>query len=605
MIKGSDYIAKKLKSFGLDHVFMVTGGGAMHLNDSFSRTVPFEVIYNHHEQASAIAAEGLFRATGKVGIVNITTGPGGLNTLTGLMGQWTDSIPVVYISGQVKFETTVMSCPEKGLRQLGDQEVNIIEIVRPLTKYAVAIKKFEDLQFEIEKAWYIANSGRKGPVWIDVPMNIQGGVFYEANLRAYIPEEPIEYDLQIERVIECLAHSERPVIVAGHGIRLSGELKNFASIIKDLKIPVLVTFNGVDQVGSDNDYYCGRIGTIGTRGGNFTLQNADLVLLLGTRNNIRQVSYNWENFAHRAKTICVDLDKAELDKPTFKADINIFTDLADFIPAFLSALQRWENRKDFGNWLAWAKERTRLYPGARPVHYSTKDLISPYAFIDSFTKALPHDAVVVAGNGSACVVMFQAGYIKTGQRVFWNAGCAAMGYDLPAAIGAVVGVKNDVWCISGDGSFQMNLQELATISFNQLPVKIVYLNNGGYASIRQTQSNFFHAQYGCGPKSGLGFPNIERLASAYDMPYIGTNSILDVANDLKKVIENKGPVIWEIFLQLDYSFEPKLSSEKLPDGRMVSKPLEDMFPFLSRDEFASNMIYTSSQEPTKETGASK
>jgi acetolactate synthase-1/2/3 large subunit len=591
MIKVSDYIARRLHELGCRHVFMVTGGAAMHLNDSFARaSSPYQVVFCHHEQACAIAAEGLYRAAGKIGVVNVTAGPGGLNTLTGVMGQWTDSIPAIYVSGQVKHSTTLDCCREIPLRQLGDQEVDIISVVSPLTKYAVSVKDPGAVRYELEKAFHLATVGRMGPVWLDIPMDVQGAMVDETTLRAFLPPVEVPNPCDVSAVVELLRASRRPVVVAGHGIRLARQIETLQSVLRMLRIPALATFGGFDLVANDHPCYAGRIGTLGTRGGNFSLQNADLVLLLGTRNNVRQVSYNWENFAHRATTIAVDVDSAELQKPTFRPTHAVHSDLADFLPRLQAALASERTLGDYSDWLRWAKERTARYPAVRPEHRVVAERIQPYPFFEQFTRQLPDDAVVVAGNGTACVVLFQAGVVRAGQRYFWNSGCASMGYDLPAAVGAALGVKRDVWCLAGDGSLQMNLQELATLSHNRLPVKLLVLNNGGYVSIRQTQTNFFGAHYGCGNTSGLSFPDLERLAAAYDLPYLCSSRLEEVEAHQRRAAAIAGPVVWEVRLNLDYSFEPKLSSMRLPDGRMVSKPLEEMAPFLERDEFLSNML---------------
>jgi acetolactate synthase-1/2/3 large subunit len=591
MIKISDYIARRLHELGCRHVFMVTGGAAMHLNDSFARaSSPYQVVFCHHEQACAIAAEGLYRAAGKIGVVNATSGPGGLNTLTGVMGQWTDSIPAIYVSGQVKHGTTLDCCRDLALRQLGDQEVDIIPIVSSLTKYAVSIKDPGAVRYELEKAFHLATVGRMGPVWLDIPMDVQGAMVDATTLRAFLPPVEVPNPCDVSAVVELLRASRRPVVVAGHGIRLARQIETLQSVLGMLRIPALATFGGFDLVANDHPCYAGRIGTLGTRGGNFSLQNADLVLLLGTRNNVRQVSYNWENFAHRATTIAVDVDSAELQKPTFRPTHAVHSDLADFLPRLQAALASERTLGDYSDWLRWAKERTARYPAVRPEHRVVAERIQPYPFFEQFTRQLPDDAVVVAGNGTACVVLFQAGVVRAGQRYFWNSGCASMGYDLPAAVGAALGVKRDVWCLAGDGSLQMNLQELATLSHNRLPVKLLVLNNGGYVSIRQTQTNFFGAHYGCGNTSGLSFPDLERLAAAYDLPYLCSSRLEEVEAHQRRAAAIAGPVVWEVRLNLDYSFEPKLSSMRLPDGRMVSKPLEEMAPFLERDEFLSNML---------------
>ncbi len=590
MVKVSDYIARKLHAMGVRHVFMVTGGGAMHLNDAFARSALFRVIYNHHEQACAIAAEGLYRATGQIGVVNITTGPGGLNTLTGVLGQWTDSIPAIYVSGQVKHSTTLDCCRELPLRQLGDQEVDIVPVVRPLVKYAVSVRDPLQIRRELERAFHIATSGRMGPVWVDVPMDVQGANVDEEALIGFVPEETGVPQSSAAFLLDLLQASHRPVLVPGHGVRLAGQIRNLHRLLEVLKVPTLGTFNGFDLIPNDHPAYSGRIGSLGTRGGNFTLQNADLVIFLGTRNNIRQVSYNWENFAHRAITVAVDIDGAELEKPTFQATHKISADLRSFLPGFLTLLEKAPELPDWTEWLAWAQERTRLNPVVPPEPMAESERIPPYPFMERFTAALPVDATVVAGNGSACVVLFQAGVVQEGQRYFWNSGCASMGFDLPAAIGAAADGDRTVWCLAGDGSLQMNLQELATVAQNRLPIKLVYLNNGGYASIRQTQANFFGAEYGCSTKSGLGFPDMEKLAGAYGLPFVRTRSLSELAEHQACVQSQEGPVVWEVLLKTDYAFEPKLSSRKLPDGRMISPPLEDMAPFLDREAFVSNML---------------
>jgi acetolactate synthase-1/2/3 large subunit len=568
----------------------------MHLNDSLGNHPDLKYWTNHHEQACAIAAEGYYRAGDKMAVVNVTSGPGGLNCLTGVMGQWTDSIPVLYISGQVKYETTTYSCSDLGLRQLGDQEVDIISVVKPLTKYAVVLDDPLNVKRVIDKALFIANTGRKGPVWIDIPMNVQGAMIDEAKLTEYNsaedwnPGNPDDLDKNVNEVINLILNSKRPVIVAGQGIRLSAGRQAFKKLIKALPVPVLTTFNGLDLVSSDHPNYAGRIGTLGTRSGNFALQNADLVLFLGTRNNIRQASYNWPDFAHRAIKIVVDIDQAELLKPTVKpnfpilADVNIFCErLSDHLENLILP--------DFSEWMQWAKERVRKYPSVLPEYKSSKQ-IHPYYFIERLTELMAKEGVLVAGNGTACVAAFQAGKVKEGQRMFWNSGCAAMGYDLPASIGASIGTGGGgVICLAGDGSLQMNIQELQTVKHFNLPVKIFYLNNAGYISIRQTQDNFFNGRkVACDNSSGVSFPDIIKLASAYDLPSVVLNSTDDLDSKLENILKQAGPVICEVVLKKDYIFSPKVSSEKLADGRMISKPLEDMFPFLDRDEYNSNIV---------------
>ena len=591
MIKVTDYIAKHLKEYGIKDVFMITGGGAMHLNDSLGRG--FNCIHNHHEQASAIGAEGYSRVSGKLAVVNITSGPGGLNTLTGVCGQWTDSISVLYLSGQVKFETTIASCPELGLRQLGDQETDIISVVKPLTKYATMLMKAEDVRYELEKAIEIATTGRPGPVWIDVPLNIQGASVDEATLRGYKREN--ETHLQpaqqnFDTVVQKLRTAKRPVILAGHGVRIAKAIDTLSRLLSNSNIPVVTTFNGIDIVPEESPNYIGRFGTLGSRAGNFAVQNADVLITIGTRNNIRQISYNWASFAREAYKIVVDIDEAELKKPTLVPDLPICTDANDFIQKLIDDLG---NIKDLhGGWLTWCKERKNKYPTVLHEYHDLKDAVHPYVFAQRLSELMKEGDVCVAGNGTACVAAFQAMKAKKNQRIFWNSGCATMGYDLPAAIGACFAHdKKSVICLAGDGSLQMNIQELQTIIHHQLPIKLFSLNNNGYISQKQTQDSFFNGfKVGVDASSGVSFPSITKLGEAYGFRTFQIASHDQIDATLAEVLAAKGPVICEVLLPDDYKFAPKLSSKKLDDGRMISSPLEDLAPFLEREEFRSNLL---------------
>jgi acetolactate synthase I/II/III large subunit len=592
MIKISDYIVKLLEQQGVDLVFLVTGGGAMHLNDSLGQSQQIRKIYNHHEQGCAIAAEGYARTAGCMAVVNVTTGPGGLNTLTGIMGQWTDSVPVLYLSGQVRYDTTVES--QKGrldLRQLGDQEVDIISVVRPLTKFAATIKDPLDVRWILEKAIYEATSGRPGPVWVDVPNNIQSAMVDENELIGFDSVKEIAspgLGDKVRQTIQMLIEAKRPIIVCGHGVRISETIDIVRTLCIENKIPVVTTFNNFDAIPDDFPLYSGRIGTIGQRAGNFCLQNADLVLFLGTRNNIRQVSYTWKYFCRTAKRIVVDIDYSELRKPLLTYDLVVHADLRDFMPLLLD-----ESRKltytDWASWVEWCQERKRRFPIITSEQRSSKKL-NPYFFIHELTKRLDPEAVVVAGNGTASVSLFQACVVKDGQRMLINSGCAAMGYDIPAALGAACACGHDVICLAGDGSFQMNVQELATISYNHLPVKIFYLDNGGYASIRQTQDNFFGRRFGIDNHTGIGFPETSKLAEAYGLAHFEITDSRQMPWIIDTGLHAKGPVLCHVYLDPEHIFEPKLSSDRRSDGQLVSKPLEDMYPFLPRNVLKENMI---------------
>lgn len=591
MIKVSDYIAKRLKEFyGVKTVFMVSGGGAMHLNDSFGKYIPY--VCNHHEQACAIAAEGYARVNQELAVVNVTTGPGGLNCLNGVFGQWTDSVPVLYVSGQVKYTTTLDSCPSVPLRQLGDQEVDIVSVVKPLTKYAAMVKDAYDIEYMLDKAVYLATHGRKGPVWVDVPLNIQAAMVDESKLRKY---DPIEDRIQLPDISKELqelkalfADSKRPVIIAGHGIRLSNGIEQFLRLVEKLNIPVVTTMNGFDVIPDDHKNFIARIGTVANRAGNFVLQNADLVLSVGSRNNIRQVSYNWENYAKNAKLVCVDIDKAELDKPTVKPTIKIHSDAKDFIDKAYEILQP----KAFDEWNAWCNGIKNKYKPVSEAVRVGNNPIEPYYFIDEFIKCLRENQVLVGGNGTAFLLPFQVGKVKKGQRFIWNSGDASMGYDLPAAIGACfANGQKDVVCLAGDGSIMMNLQELQTIVHYNLPIKLFVLNNDGYISIQQTQKNFFEGRMtACTTKSGVSLPDFIKVGEAFGLQTKVIESTDNLVQKINEVLNTQGPVLCEVKLTPGYIFAPKLSAKKLDDGTMISPSLEDLYPFLPREEFEQNMI---------------
>lgn len=593
MIKLADYIVKRLEMHGVRDAFLISGGGAMHLNNAFGQSRKIKYYCNHNEQASSIAAEGYSRTNNKLAVVNVTTGPGGLNCLNGVFGQWTDSVPVLYISGQVKFETTIASCPELDLRQLGDQEVDIISVVKPLTKYAVMITDPNSIKYHLDKAINIAQSGRKGPVWIDIPMNIQAAMIDEKKLKDYNPKEDLlklpNIDAKIKKTVSLLKKAKRPLIVAGNGITISHSKDVFEKLLKKINIPAVTTFNGIDILEDSSPNFAGRIGTVGQRAGNFALQNADLILFLGTRNNIRQVSYNWENFAKKAFKIVVDIDKAELNKKTLKPDIAINADLS----VFLKELYACSPKIEKAEWLKWTQKTKKKYSFYNTESYRQKGKsINPYYFVRKLTEKMKKNSTLIAANGSACVCIFQAGEIKKGRRVFWNSGDASMGYDLPASIGAcIAGNKRETICLAGDGSIMMNIQELQTIKHHALPVKIFVLNNDGYISIKQTQNNFFEGRTcGAGTYSGVSMPDFTKISKAFAIKSVKLSDPLSIERTISEVLGEKGPVLCEVITDSDYIFTPKLSSRKLEDGTMVSPSLEDMYPFLSREELNENTV---------------
>ena len=589
MIKLSDYIAKRLKErYGINHLFMVSGGGAMHLNDSFGRFIPY--ICNHNEQASAFAAEGYARVNQKLAVVNVTTGPGGLNCLNGVFGQWTDSAPVLYISGQTKFSTTMTSCPEIPLRQLGDQEVDIISVVKPLTKYAKMVTEPNEIKYHLDKAIYEATTDRFGPVWLDIPMNVQAAMIDEDELINFELVENHHYKLKLDAVIKKLTSAKRPLIIAGHGIRLSKQEETFYKLLEKVKIPVVTTFNGFDILEDNHPNYIGRIGTIGQRAGNFALQNADLVICLGTRNNIRQASYNWENFAKNAFKIIVDIDPAELDKPTVVPDLKINADLKDFLPALLDAVGA-ENLNCFEYWLSWCQIRKEKFSFENtPEYQPNHEKVNPYYFTRILTEKLDKGDILVSANATPSICIFQVG-VMNGQRVLMNSGDASMGYALPASIGARLQSQGKIICFEGDGSIMMNLQELQTIKHNNLDIKIIILNNSGYVSIKQTQKNFFNGRMtGSGIDSGVSTPDFVEIGKAFGLKTLKIETNRNLSEKISEVLDFKGPILCEIMIKKDYIFTPKLSSRTMEDGTIVSPSLEDMFPFLDREEYERNLI---------------
>lgn len=605
MIRVADYIAQTLASHGIRHVFLVTGGGAMHLNDAFGRCKDMQYIACHHEQACAIAAEGYARLSGRMAAVNVTTGPGGLNTLTGLHGAWTDSIPMIVVSGQVRTETLVACQGDPALRQLGDQEVDIVRVVSPLTKYAVMVEDPRTIRYHLERALHLARSGRPGPVWIDVPMNVQGALVDPASLAPYDPAEDApalpagNLDALGREVLDRLLRAHRPVILPGTGIRIAGAFDLFRKLVDRLGVPVATAFNAHDLLPEDHPCYVGRPGTVGDRPGNFAVQNSDFLLVLGCRLNIRQISYNWKSFAREAFKVMVDADAAELRKPTLSIDLPIQADLKAFLGRLLSLVDEYQRPAAHGKYLVWCKTRQARYPVVLPDYRRKPEPVNPYCFAEALFEQLPEGQVVVTGDGTACVTTFQAAKLKEGQRLFTNSGCASMGYDLPAALGACIatedsgGRRRRVVCMAGDGSIQMNLQELQTLVTQNLPVAIFLYSNQGYHSIRQTQRAFFPDNIvGCGLESGLGFPDFEKLCAAYGIPYrrVSTHAQMHEGIAAALASAEHGPSLCEVMLDLDQGFAPKLSSRRLEDGRMVTSPLEDLAPFLSREELADNIL---------------
>lgn len=598
-MKLSDYLINYLADYGVCHIFMVTGGGAMHLNDSIGKESRIQYICNHHEQACAMAAEGYARVSGKVGVICVTTGPGGINALNGVFGAWTDSIPMLVISGQVKRETCMAFNNVPGLRQLGDQEADIISMVKGITKYAVLVREPESIRYHLEKALYLATSGRPGPCWLDIPLDVQASKLDIGGLAKFDPalelsdKEATPLNQHCKRIIARLSESNRPVIMLGTGVRTGRSLDTLAIIINKLAIPVTTAWGAHDILPNNNPFYAGRPGALGDRSGNFAVQNADLLIVLGCRLNIRQISYNWRSFARAAFKIQVDVDRAELCKPTVIIDHPVHADVGDFLIELDRQLgDSSYNAEKYSEWVTWCRQRLVRYPVAAEHKDRKTDKIDAYEMIKRLFSNFDHHEIVVCGNGSACVIPFQIALITDNLRMFANSGCASMGYDLPAALGAAIATEGKrVICMAGDGSIMMNIQELQTVRHYNLPIKIFIINNNGYSSIRQTQRNFFGRMVGEGPYSGVSLPDFVAVGASFGITSFKAD-YHNMEEIFKKVLETDGPTLCEIMVDPDQQFSPRLTSRTLDDGTIVSSPLEDMYPFLNREELSHNMLIT-------------
>lgn len=594
-VRLSDYIADFLVEKGITQIFSVVGGGAMYLNDSLGHHSQIRCVYNHHEQASAIAAEGYAKNHGKMAVVCVTSGPGAVNALNGVVGAYQDSIPMLILSGQVKTSLTIRSTGLR-LRTNGGQEVDIVPVVQQnLVKYAEMVTDPYRIRYCLEKACQVAISGRPGPCWLDIPLDVQGSYIDTEELKGYeeTAEKPkIKMDL-IDQIIEKIYRAKRPVIYAGNGIRLSHGVKVFHELVRKLQIPVVTCWDSIDLMATEDRYYCGRGGIMGDRPGNFAVQNSDLLIGIGARLSVYQVGWNPDSWARAAYIVVNDIDPEELKKPMIRADIPICADASDFMKALLDKTKK-VMFKEKEAWVEQCNQWKKKYPVVQKLQYEEKGAANVYAFIDTLSRMLPENALTVVANGSASVVGSQTFYIKENDRFIMNCALSSMGYALPAAIGAYMdnGQENQsVVCIEGDGSIMMNLQELQTVATHQMPIKIFIINNEGYHQIRLTQANIFHHGFvGMGPESGdLGFPDFEKIAAAFGIAYARISSNDELKTGIGHVLSYQGPIVCEVIVSTTQKFEPKSATKKLPDGTLASPPLEDMAPFLSREELKTNM----------------
>ena len=592
MKKLSDYVFDFVAAQGVKHVFLLPGGGAMHLVDSLGRSGKLSYVCNLHEQACAIAADAYSQYTNNLGVALVTTGPGGTNTITGVTASWLDSIPVLFISGQVK---RADMAGKRKVRQMGFQEIDIVSLVRPITKYAVTVTEPEDIRYHLEKALHLARSGRPGPAWIDIPLDVQAAMVHEKMLRSFRPppkDSHSNINKAVAALVQMLNQSKRPVILAGNGVRLSGAEKKFRSLITALKVPVLTTWKAIDFLPDRHPLYVGRPGAVGQRGANFAQQNADLILIIGARLDLGQTAYNHANFARGAKKIMVDADPHEIRKMGMKIDLPVACDALEFI---VEMLKRKYNVKDNGRaeWLKRCKNWQKKYPVVLDEYREQKRFVNDYVLIDVLSDEMGPDDLLVPGSSGACSERaMQAFRVKEGLRVFNSQGLGSMGFGIPMAIGGCIasGGKQTI-CIEGDGGFIMNIQELEVVRRLDLPIKFFVLNNQGYVSIQATQKNYFGGNFVASTKgSGLSLPDYKKVARSFGIPSCRLKDHKDMRRKIRDILDMDGPVVCEVMVSPDQMTAPRVSSRQQEDGSMVSMPMEDLWPFLDREEFNDNMV---------------
>lgn len=592
LVKLSDYVVDFVARQNVRHVFLLVGGGAMHLNEALGRCSGLQYVCNLHEQAAAIAAEAHARVTNQLSVAMVTTGPGSTNTVTGVAGAWLDSTPVMFISGQVKRADLKR---DSGVRILGSQEIDIVSIVGSITKYAVTVEDPQSIRYHLEKAAYLAHHGRRGPVWIDVPLDVQAAQIDVDTMPGFIPDADSlsageKLPAEVARLIELLKQAKRPVLLAGNGIRSAGAERVFLEAVEALGIPVLTTWLGLDLIGDDHPLSFGRPGSLAPRGANFTLQNSDLLLVVGSRLDMATTGYAHARLARGAVKVMVDIDAAEIRKMRTPIDLPIVADAKRFLEEVKSQSGA-VPRGQWNSWIEKCREWKTRYPLVLPEHRNLPAGLSMYHFSEALSDELSASDLIVPGSsGFAIEIFLLCVKIKQGQRCFHNRGTGSMGFALPAAIGAAVASGHRTVCIDGDGGFQMNVQELATVERLGLPIKFFVVNNDGYACIRSSQNGYFHHLVGADRSSGMTLPDLEKVANAYRLPFVRIGDKSDLNRQIRAVLEMDGPVVCEVMVALNEERVPRASSYIKADGSMGSKPLEDLYPFLPREEFLSNML---------------
>ena len=604
MLKLSDYVLQFVADLGIKHCFLVTGGGAMHLNQSLATETRMTPVCNSHEQASAICAEAYAKATNELGFCMVTTGPGGTNAVTGVTGAWLDSTPVLFVSGQVKRPDRMFDAitgKPLGMRQLGVQEVDIVSIVRPITKYAETVLEPNDIRYHLEKAVYLATNGRPGPVWIDIPLDVQASPIDETQLRSFDPTQfshadgvhnPSDVPAEVAKVIERLNSAERPLLFAGNGIRLARAEKEFEELRQLLGVPTVATWCAADLVPSDDPTYVGRPGSVAARGANFALQNCDLLLAIGVRLDFAITGYAPQNLAREAHKIAVDIDAAELGKLHPYLQQPVCADAKVFLTELLKHKDQIRPRS-IDAWLARCADWKTRYPVVTDEHRKPEGRVSIFNLAEILgTESKPEDQLVVGSSGSGIEIYLLACPTLHSRRLYHTAGLGSMGYAVPMALAvSVANPGKEVIAVDGDGGFMFNIQELETIHRLNLPIKFFVLNNNGYSSIRASQTAYFKKPtIGTDSTTGLTVPNLSDVGQAFKLSTYVIKDQSDLRAEVRKVLDMPGPVLCDVNVLPDEVRAPRLQSYQKPDGSFVSKPLEDLFPFLPREEFLANMI---------------
>jgi acetolactate synthase-1/2/3 large subunit len=591
-VRVADYIADYLEKLGCEACFLLSGGGMMHLLDAISRKERLHYYCNHHEQAGAMAAEAYARRSGKLGVCYATSGPGGTNTITGIVGAWQDSSPVLFVTGQSKVSQTIRGTKREGLRQFGTFEVDIVPIVESITKYAAFVDDAKSIRFHLEKACYLAMSGRRGPVLLDIPVDIQGALIDPEELPGFTPPENFALQaftqFQIDEIFAKLKTARRPLILAGHGVRCSESVEPFRALIEHLQIPAVTTPLAADLLPYDHPLYVGHPGMKGDRPGNFAIQMADVLLVIGSSLHVTTTGYELKEFAPNCYKIFVDPDEKVLQREEVGVDLKIQSDIKPFILALTEAAGAGPGKSNAA-WISHCQKLKRELSPMKEPHGFRKDSLNYYDLIDQLSERLDGTETITADAGSAFYVVGQAFRTKGQQRVIVSGALGTMGFAVPAATGcSIAAPKLNTICVTGDGSLQTNIHELATIHHNQLNVKMFIVNNDGYVSIRNTQNNFFAGHLaGTSQSSGVSFPDLRKIADAYSIPYFSARTPAELKVAMNETLATKGPAICEVFTPPQQEILPTVSSMRLPDGSMRSKPIHDMYPFMPEAELAS------------------